>query len=205
MHKYIVPGLRVITHIGALLPLVLLVWDFAHGGLTVNPIEEITLRTGKATLILLLLSLAATPINIVFGIKPVLRLRRLLGLYAFMYACLHFLTFVGLDYGFNLNLIREDIFQKRFALVGLAAFLSLLLLAVTSNVRWMNRLGKNWERLHWLIYLAAVLAVTHFTMQTRADLREPLLYVAVVVLLLIVRLPGIRKAISRVRHQAGRE
>ncbi len=205
MHKYLVPGLRIITHIGALLPLVLLVWDFAHGGLTVNPIKEITLRTGKSTLVLLLLSLAVTPINIVFGIKQVLRLRRLLGLYAFMYACLHFLTFVGLDYGFNLDLIQEDIFQKRFALVGLAAFLSLLLLAVTSNVRWMNRLGKNWERLHWLIYLAAVLAVTHFTMQTRADLREPLLYVAMVVLLLIVRLPGIRKAISRVRHQAGKK
>lgn len=205
MRKFEASGLRVLTHIAALLPLAVLVWDFTQGQLTVNPIQEIQLRTGKSTLVLLLLSLACTPINRIFGIKAVLPLRRLLGLYAFMYASLHFLNFVGLDYGFDFGLIQEDIAEKRFALVGFAAFISLLLLAVTSTKGWMRRLGKNWEHLHWLIYVAAVLAVTHFTLQVKVDFREPLLYGVVVVLLLIVRLPGIREVVSKLRHRPKKE
>lgn len=205
MRKFETSGLRVLTHIAALLPLAVLVWDFTQGQLTVNPIQEIQLRTGKSTLVLLLLSLACTPINRIFGIKAVLPLRRLLGLYAFMYASLHFLNFVGLDYGFDFGLIQEDIAEKRFALVGFAAFISLLLLAVTSTKGWMRRLGKNWEHLHWLIYVAAVLAVTHFTLQVKVDFREPLLYGVVVVLLLIVRLPGIREVVSKLRHRPKKE
>ena len=143
MPKLEVSGLRITTHIAALLPLAVLVWDFTQGGLTVNPIQEIQLRTGRYALILLVLSLACTPINIVFGIKSVLGLRRPLGLYAFMYASLHFLNFVGLDYWFDFALIRADISDKRFALAGLAAFLSLLLLAVASTRGWRQRLGKN--------------------------------------------------------------
>ena len=148
--------LRILTHVAVLLPLAILIWDFNQGQLTANPIQEITLRTGRTTLILLVLSLACTPVNIIFGIRQVLPLRRTLGLYAFMYACLHFLTFVGLDYRFNFSLMLADISDKRFVLAGLAAFLSLLLLAVTSTKGWQKRLGKNWTRLHWLAYLAAV-------------------------------------------------
>lgn len=201
MHKLKTSWLQIIIHIGALLPLVILIWDFTQGRLTVNPIQEIQLRTGKYTLVLLVLTLLVTPANIMFGIKQALRLRRQLGLYAFMYASLHFLNFIGLDYRFDLTLILEDVAGKRFVLAGLAAFLSLLLLAVTSTKGWMRRLGKNWERLHWLIYLAAALAVTHFVWQVKADLREPLIYGLVVFILLAVRLPAIRKMVNERRRR----
>ncbi len=197
MNKLRIHGLQVLIHIGALLPLAILAWDFTQSQLTVNPIQEIQLRTGKYALILLTLSLACTPASTVFGFKQALQLRRPLGLYAFTYASLHFLNFVGLDYGFDFNLIREDIGEKRFALAGLAAFLILLPLAITSTRAWMKKLGKNWERLHWLMYLAALLAVTHFIWQVKADLREPLAYGTIVALLLIIRIPAIRKAVSK--------
>lgn len=199
MHNLRRHWLRILIHVAALLPLAVLIWDFTQGQLTVNPIQEIQLRTGKYTLILLVLSLACTPISRAFRIKQLLGLRRPLGLYTFMYASLHFLNFVGLDYGFDFHLIREDIFEKRFALAGFAAFLSLLPLAVTSTKGWMTRLGKNWERLHWFIYLAALLAVTHFIWQVKVDIREPLLYGVLVVVLLIVRIPSVRKVAGKFR------
>lgn len=199
MHKFKRHWLQILVHIAALLPLAILVWDFTQGGLTVNPIQEIQLRTGRYALVLLVLTLACTPISTMFGLKQILQLRRPLGLYAFLYASLHFLNFVGLDFGFNFDLIKEGILEKRFALVGLAAFLCLLPLAVTSTRGWMRRLGRNWHRLHWLIYPAALLAVLHFTLQVKADYRSPLLYGAVVVLLLVIRLPVLRKAVSKFR------
>ncbi len=191
--------LRVLVHFGALLPLAILLWDFWQNRLTVNPIQEITLRTGKSALVLLVLALACTPINSVFGFKPVLRLRRPLGLYAFMYASFHFLTFVGLDYGFDPELIREAILEKRYALVGFATFLILLPLAATSTKGWMRRLGRHWKRLHRGVYLAGLLAVLHFVWLVKSDIREPLLYGGVVVLLLVLRISGIRRGISRWR------
>jgi sulfoxide reductase heme-binding subunit YedZ len=191
--------LQILTHIGALVPLATLVWNFWQGQLSVNPIQDITLRTGKYALVLLVLSLACTPINSVFGFRQVLRLRRPLGLYAFMYVSLHLLTFVGLDYGFDWVLIREAIFEKRFALAGFAAFLVLLPLAVTSTKGWMRRLGKKWKRLHRGVYLAALLAVTHFIWLVKSDIREPLLYGVVLVVLLILRIAGVRRRVSRSR------
>jgi sulfoxide reductase heme-binding subunit YedZ len=193
--------LRILIHPVALIPLTLLIWDFSQGQLTANPIQEITLRTGRTTLILLVLALSATPVNIIFGIRQVLPLRRTLGLYAFMYACLHFLTFVVLDYRFNFGLMLEDISDKRFVLAGLATFLSLLLLAVTSTKGWQRRLGKNWTRLHWLAYIAAVLAITHFVWQVKADYSRPILYGAIVAVLLLVRLPAVRKLLNNLRHR----
>jgi sulfoxide reductase heme-binding subunit YedZ len=160
----------------------------------------ITTRTGKTALILLILSLACTPINIIFGFKQVMRVRRALGLYAFMYASLHFLTFVGLDYGFDLGLLGQGILDQRYVLVGFAAGLLLLPLAITSTQGWQKRLGKNWRRLHRLVYLAGVLAIVHFVWLAK-DNREPLRYGAVVALLLIVRIPGVRKAISHARYR----
>jgi sulfoxide reductase heme-binding subunit YedZ len=191
--------LRLVTHIGALFPLALLAWDYWAGQLSVNPIQDITLRTGKAALVLLVLSLACTPINTVFGYRPVLRVRRALGLYAFMYVGLHLLIFVGLDYGFDLVLIREAILEKRYALVGFAAFLVLLPLAVTSTKGWMRRLGKLWKRLHRAVYVAALLAVLHFVWLVKSDIREPLLFGAVVVVLLLLRISPIRRSVSHVR------
>jgi sulfoxide reductase heme-binding subunit YedZ len=185
----------------ALSPLVVLVWDFTQGRLGANPIQVIQLRTGNYALILLMLSLACTPVNILFGWKEVLRWRRPLGLYAFLYASLHLLNFIGLDYGFNPGFIREGFIEKPYALVGFAALLCLLPLAITSTKGWMRRLGKNWGRLHWLVYLAAVLALIHFTLQFKADIREALVYWVLAFLLLVIRLPAIRKAVHHLRDK----
>jgi sulfoxide reductase heme-binding subunit YedZ len=188
--------LQWITHLGSLAPLAVLLWLYFTDGLTVNPIQDITFRTGKAALVLLVLSLACTPLNTLFGWRAALKLRRPLGLYAFLYVCLHFLTFIGLDYGFNLKLIQGAIFEKRFALVGFAAFLILLPLAVTSTKGWQKRLGKLWKTLHKGVYLAAPLAVIHYVWLVKSDVREPLAYGAVVAVLLLVRLGWVKRLLK---------
>jgi sulfoxide reductase heme-binding subunit YedZ len=200
MRKLKARWLQILTHVAALLPLAWLLWDYWQGLFIIDPVREITTRTGKTALILLILSLACTPIHTIFGVKQVLRVRRALGLYAFMYASLHFLTFVGLDYGFDFDLIGQAILGQRYVLAGFAAGPLLLLLAITSTRGWQKRLGKNWKRLHRLVYLTGVLAIVHFMWLVK-DIREPLRYGAVVVLLLIVRIPVIRKAVSNARHQ----
>jgi sulfoxide reductase heme-binding subunit YedZ len=197
--------LRILTHVGALTPLAWLLWDYWFDNLTVNPIQDITFRTGKPALILLVLSLACTPVNTLFGFKRVLPLRKPLGLYAFMYVCLHFLIFIGLDYGFDAGLLYEAIFEKRYALVGFAAFLILLPLAITSTQGWMRRLGKNWKRLHRWVYLVGILAVVHYIWLVKSDIREPLLYGAAVGLLLLLRLPVVRKAVANFRSRFKKE
>jgi sulfoxide reductase heme-binding subunit YedZ len=191
---------QLFVHLASLVPLAWLIVDFLGDNLTVNPIQALTLRTGKYALIWLILSLACTPANTLFGFRPALKVRRALGLYAFLYASLHFLIFVGLDYGFDPVLLREAIFEKRFALVGFAAFLILLALAVTSTRGWMKRLGKNWTRLHRLVYLAGALVIVHYVWLVKADIRVPLLYGAGVALLLSARIPAVRKALSRFRQ-----
>jgi sulfoxide reductase heme-binding subunit YedZ len=125
--------------------------------------------------------------------------RRSLGLYAFFYACLHLLTFVGLDYGFDARLIWDAVVEKRFVLVGFSAFLLLLPLAITSTRGWQRRLGRRWTRLHRLVYLAAPLAVVHFVWLVKSDIRRPLLFAAIVAALLALRLPPVRRAIARLR------
>lgn len=191
-------GLLILVHLCILLPLLLVFWDFTRDQLTANPIREIQLRTGKYTLNLLVLTLACSPFYNIFGIKSALKLRHVFGVYAFVYASLHLVNFIGLDYGFNFRLIREDIADKRFVMAGFAAFLILLALMVTSKGGWKNRLGKNWKRLHRLIYIAALLAILHFIWQTKADFRIPFVYGGIVVLLLILRLPRI-KELTRIR------
>lgn len=197
--------LRWLTHLGALFPLAWLLWDYFTDGLTVNPIQDITFRTGKAALILLVLSLACTPLNILFGWRSVLPLRKPLGLYAFLYVSLHFLIFVGLDYGFDWDLLYEAIFEKRYALVGFAAFLILLPLALTSTQGWMRRLGKNWKRLHRWVYLAGLLAVVHYVWLVKSDIREPLVYGAIVLVLLLLRLSWVRKTVTAWRNRFSRK
>ena len=191
--------LQIATHAGALTPLALLIWDYWQDQLTANPIQNITFRTGKAALVLLVLCLSCTPIHALFRFGRVLALRKALGLYAFSYAGLHLLTFIGLDYGFDPGLLQEAIFKKRYALVGFAAFLTLLPLAITSTRGWMKRLGKSWKRLHRLVYLAGLLAVVHFVWLVKSDIREPLAYGTVVVLLLVARLTKVRTVLSNLR------
>jgi sulfoxide reductase heme-binding subunit YedZ len=178
------------------MPLAALALDHARNGLGANPIQAITLRTGKTALVLLVLSLTVTPLA-TFGWRGAMRLRRPLGVYAFGYAALHFLTFIGLDYGFNLAFLREGLIEKPFALVGLAAGTLLLPLALTSTRGWMRRLGRNWKRLHWLVYIAAPLAIVHDVWQVKADYRQPLLYGLVVAMLLLLRVPAVRRVAAQ--------
>ncbi len=201
--------LQVIVHIGAWVPLAVLVFDFLTDNLTVNPIQAATQRTGNIAIILLVLSLACTPANLIFRFSPVLKVRRALGLYGYLYAALHFLIFVGLDYGFNLRLVLQSIAEKRFIVVGFVALLLLTILAVTSFRWWMVRLGKNWKRLHRLTYLANLLVVLHFAwavkgniFQLQGDILRPLLAGIAVAGLLILRIPAIRQRINRLVRPA---
>lgn len=192
--------LRVLVHAGALAPLVWLAWQYWQGAFLVDPIREITTRTGKTALILLLLSLACTPVATVTGFKRVLRIRRALGVYAFVYAGLHFLTFLGLDYRFDLELLKPAILDQRYVLVGFSSGFLLLVLAITSTRGWQRRLGKTWKRLHRLTYLAGILAIAHFFWLVK-DIREPLRYAGILLVLLVLRIPRIRRTISRARHR----
>jgi sulfoxide reductase heme-binding subunit YedZ len=188
--------LQVAAHIGSWIPLAMLVWDYFTGALGPDIIREGTLRTGKTALVLLVLSLACTPFNILFRYKLVLKLRRPLGLYSFMYASLHFAIFIGVDYFFNFALIKDALLEKRYALAGLAAGLILLALAITSTDGWKRRLRKNWTRLHKLAYLAGALAVTHFIWLVKQGVVEPWIWALGVGLLLIIRVKPIKKFIS---------
>jgi sulfoxide reductase heme-binding subunit YedZ len=192
--------LRILAHVAALSPLVVIVWDYWTGAFLVDPVREITTRTGRTALVLLISSLACTPIHAIFGFRQVLRIRRPLGLYAFLYAGLHFLTFVGWDYAFDLQLLGPAIFGQRFVLPGAAAFLILLLLAATSTERWQKRLGKKWKRLHRLSYLAGMLVIVHFLWLSK-DPRRSLQYGAIIALLLILRIPAVGKATGNIRRR----
>ncbi len=193
-------ALGVVVHVGAWLPLLLLAWDWWNWQL-VDPIREATLRTGKPAITLLMLSLLITPLDIVLGWKRLLPLRRTLGLYAFMYVCVHFLLFVGLDYQFDPALIGDALFEKRYALAGLAAFLLLIPLALTSNQWSMRQLKKRWKQLHRLVYLAGVLAVVHYIWLVKQDYLEPILYTLALALMLLVRLKPVRQRLIRWRQQ----
>jgi sulfoxide reductase heme-binding subunit YedZ len=192
--------LRILVHVGGLLPLVLILWDYWRGAFLVDPIREITTRTGRTALTLLILSLACTPINILFGFERVKRVRRALGLYAFLYVSVHFFVFAGWDYGLDLGLLGPAIFSQRFVLPGLAAGLLLVPLAITSTRWFQKRMGGSWKSLHRLAYAAAILAVLHFLWLVK-DTRRPLLYGAILALLLLVRLPIVRRAFIQLRRR----
>jgi sulfoxide reductase heme-binding subunit YedZ len=201
--------LQIVIHLGAWIPLILLVFDFFAGRLSVNPIQDMEQRTGRAAITLLVLSLACTPLNTLFGWREALKRRRALGLYAFMYASLHMLVFVGLDYALSWSLIRNAILEKRYILVGVLSFLMLLPLVITSFKYWKKRLGRNWTRLHRLIYLIGPLVVLHYAwakkgdlFHLRGDILRPLIYGLIVVLLLLLRLPPVRRVSSFVRTRS---
>jgi sulfoxide reductase heme-binding subunit YedZ len=194
--------IQILLHTGALSPLIILVWDYAQGQLTADPIREIQLRTGLYGLLLLTLSMACSPLFNFTGLKDILRLRRPLGLYAFLYASLHLLNFIVLDYGFNLALLWEDIAGKRYILAGFATFLILLALAITSTGSWTRRLGGNWQRLHRLVYAAGILDVLHYQWLAKVNISTPLIYGAVIILLLLLRLPVISRMAAKLRYWA---
>ena len=197
--------LRVVVHVGALIPLIVLVLDAMNHRLGPEPIRASELRTGYVTLVLIVLTLACTPLNTWFSFRAALQHRRTLGLYAFAYASIHFLIFIGVDYLFDLALLYEAIFEKPYALAGLTAFLILLPLAVTSTKGWKRRLGQNWRKLHYGIYFAALIGVIHFVWSVKLDIREPLAFGALILALLAMRLPRIRRAITQIRFRPNKK
>ncbi len=172
-----------------LLPLASLAWGWMHGSLGANPIEATTRTLGDWALQLLLLTLAVTPARQLTGWTGVMRLRRMLGLFAFSYAVLHVASYVILDQFFAWTAIWADVVKRRYITAGLAAFLLLLPLAVTSTSGWVKRLGAPvWRRLHRLVYPAAALAVLHHFWMVKADAQQPLVLAAALALLLGWRL-----------------
>lgn len=187
----------------AAVPAVWLGVDFLRGNLTADPIEAITHRTGWWGLTMLMVTLAVTPIRRFTGWNQVIKLRRMLGLWAFFYVTLHLLTYVVLDLFFAFDIFLEDVAERPYITVGLAAWVMLLTLAFTSTKGWIRRLGKNWQRLHRLVYVAATLGVIHFFWQVKADTREPLIYAGILGVLLLLRVRGKRALRQGKRAKAG--
>ena len=160
-----------------------------NGQLGANPVEFLQHFTGDWTLRFLLITLAVTPLRKILNLPDLIRFRRMFGLFAFFYVCLHFLTYIGPDQSFNFAGMLKDVAKRPFITVGFTAFLLLIPLAITSTTGWIRRLGgKNWQALHRLIYAAALCGVVHYYWLVKSDHRLPLLYGAILVLLLLYRL-----------------
>jgi sulfoxide reductase heme-binding subunit YedZ len=193
------PWLKPAVLVGGLVPLALLAVEGARGTLGANPVERVLNQTGLLALILLVASLACTPLKLISGWTWPVRVRKLLGLQAFAYALLHFLTYAVVDQGLRLGAILEDITKRPFITVGFLALVLLVPLAVTSTNAMVRRLGfPAWQRLHRLAYVAASLGVVHFFWRVKKDATEPLLYGAVLALLFALRLgEALRKRRAR--------
>ena len=189
--------LRAVLFLGALAPFLVLLFDAFTDGLGADPVKSITHRTGWWTLALLLVTLSITPIRRITGLNRLIQQRRMLGLFAFFYATLHFLTYVVLDQTLDLSYVGEDIAKRPYITVGFTAWLLLIPLAATSTKGWIRRLGKRWTRLHRLIYLVAVLGTIHFYWQVKKDVREPLIFAGILAVLLGFRLIPRRSARKR--------
>ena len=159
--------------VAALLPAVALAYNAYTGDLTANPVDYITDQTGTWALTCLMVSLAVTPIRRLTGWHPIIRVRRMIGLFAFFYATLHMLTWVGLLSFFDVPTMIEDVAMRPYITVGMTTFLILTILAATSNRLAIRKLGRRWQQLHRLVYVAAVGAVIHFWWLVKADTTEP--------------------------------
>jgi len=171
-----------------LLPLALLLWDAAHHQLGANPILEVTHRTGQTTLILLLVTLAVTPLKRITKVFWLIQYRRLLGLFAFFYCCLHLLTWVVLDQFFDVSAMLHDIAKRPFITMGMLGWALMVPLTITSTQGSIRRLGKKWALLHRLTYVCAAAGVIHFYWLVKKDVSEPLQYAAVLAVLMGYRL-----------------
>lgn len=200
--------LQIAMHIYAWSLVAHILFDFLTGNISPNPIQELEQRTGRHAITLLVLSLACTPLNTLFKIPELLKRRRALGLYAFLFATLHVLIFVNLDYGLAWRLIVQTVFEKPYILIGATGFLLLIPLAWTSFDIWKKRLGKGWKRLHQIVYLIAPLIVLHYAWSKKGDffalqgeIVRPLIYGLVVVLFLVMRIPSVRHSLASVRDR----
>lgn len=185
--------IKPIVWILCLAPAAVLGLEAIQGRLGANPIERITHHTGWWGLTLLLATLAITPLRRITGWNGAIKLRRLIGLFAFFYVVLHFLTYIALDLFFDWSTILEDIAERPYITAGFIAFVLLIPLAATSTTGAIRRLGRRWQQLHRLVYVAAGLGVLHFFWRVKADTREPLVFAGVLALLLLLRLPVFRR------------
>ncbi len=200
--------LQIFIHIAGWLPLADLIFKFATNRLSVNPIEELTQQLGLIGVYFLVASLAVTPIYTLTGWRELPPRRRALGLYAFLYISLHVLIYIGLDYGFDFNTLVPLFASKVYLLMGILAFTLLIPLAVTSFDYFIRRMGKNWKRLHWLIYPSAIVTILHYgwskkgnLFTLRGDVVQPFVWGMIVILLLAFRLPPVRKWVSGTRYK----
>ncbi|OLE09837.1 MAG: sulfoxide reductase heme-binding subunit YedZ [Acidobacteria bacterium 13_1_20CM_4_56_7] len=216
--------LKIVVFLVCLVPLGLLAWRFfgVHptdmstwgAALGANPVEALEHKTGDWTLRFLLITLAITPLRKLLHVPALIKFRRMFGLFAFFYGCLHFTMYLGVDKFFNAHEIFADIFKRKYITVGFLAFVLLIPLAVTSTTGWIRRLGgKRWQALHRLIYFSAIAGVIHYLWLVKADIREPLEYGAILAVLLAYRAvvwlrpsPAMRSgAITRVREKVAVE
>lgn len=176
---------KILIFINGLLPLALMLWDLAHGQVGVNPIELFLRTFGVMALIFLLVTLCITPLRKIFGWGQLIKYRRTLGLFAFFYACLHMLTYVGFDRSWNLLSVVNDVIKRPFIAVGMVCFILLIPLAVTSTDNMLRRVGaKRWIKLHQLIYPVSIGGVVHFYMIVKSDVFYPILFGAILAVLL---------------------
>jgi len=180
---------KVTVFLISLAPLTYLGWRAYHRELTANPVEFIQHFTGDWTLRFLLITLSVTPLRKLLDLPDLIRFRRMFGLFAFSYVCLHFLTYIGPDQAFDLGGMWKDIAKRPFITVGFLGFLLLIPLALTSTKDWIRRLGgKRWQALHRLIYISALCGVIHYYWLVKSDHRLPLIYGALLAVLLLYRL-----------------
>ncbi len=188
MDKKHISIVKVVVWLLASIPLIRLFWLGFNNNLGANPIEFVEHSTGTWALVFLLLSLSMTPIRLLTGQVWQIQIRRQLGLWMFFYACLHIITYVWLDFSFLFDEMINDVFEHPRILVGFAAFVLTIPLAVTSNSYMMKKLKAKWKTLHKLVYLIAVLAVLHFLLLVKKDLTEPIHYAVALAILFGIRL-----------------
>lgn len=196
---------KVVVFLLCLVPFAILVWEAVQQTLGTNPVEEITHRTGDWALRFLLITLAITPLRRLSGWNELQQSRRMLGLFAFFYATLHFSVYAFLDLGLDFGFLAEDIAERPYITVGFTAWVLLIPLAVTSTRGMMRRLGRRWKQLHRLVYLIAVLGVLHFWWLVKADIREPLIYAVILAVLFGLRMQWWvrRRAMSAAQSTTG--
>ncbi len=180
---------KVVVFLFCLTPLGDLLYRGFNARLTANPVEYIQHFTGDWTLRFLLITLAITPLRKLLNLPDLIRFRRMLGLFAFFYVCLHFLTYIGPDQSFNLAGMWKDVEKRRYITVGFLGFVLLIPLAITSTKGWIRRLGgRRWQTLHRAIYITGICGVIHYYWLVKSDVRKPLMYGAILAVLLLWRL-----------------
>jgi sulfoxide reductase heme-binding subunit YedZ len=179
--------LKLIIFTLCLVPLFYIIYQIITNQLGPEPIKDITHYTGKSTLYFIVITIAMTPLKIITKLNIWINYRRMFGLFIFFYASLHLITYVGLDYRFDLASIGDDIIKKKYIFIGFSAWLLLIPLTLTSNKRMMKVLKEKWKKLHRLIYLISLFGAIHYLWLVKRDLTEPLIFLAVILILLAFR------------------